>query len=221
MVKIKDIPRLERPREKLQKYGPGKLSNSELLAILLGSGTKGINVIELANKILKKFGADKIANSSFNDLEKFFGLGQAKACILVACFELGKRLLKDKKSVLILSPEMAWQELKDIRDHKKEHFVVFYLDARHQIIKKDIISIGSLNASLVHPREVFEPAVKNLAAQIIIAHNHPSGETEPSENDIEITRRLVEAGKILGIEIIDHIIVTKNSFLSFAEKKLL
>ncbi len=226
MPRIKDIPRIERPREKLQKYGPGKLSNSELLAILLGTGIKGTNVVELANKILKKFGGNKIADLSFEDLKNFSGLGPAKACEIVACFELGKRLLKDKKSVLILSPEAVWQELKDIRDHKKEHFVVFYLDSRNkeigrEEIKREIISIGSLNANLVHPREVFEPAIKNLAAQIIVAHNHPSGDTRPSEDDMAITKRLVEAGKILGIEIIDHIIVSQKGFLSFSEKKLL
>lgn len=221
MVKIKDIPRIERPREKLAKYGPGKLSNSELLAILLGTGTKGQNVIELANKILKKFSSGKMSEAAYEDLKNFSGLGPAKACEIVACFELGKRLLKDKKSILVLSPEAVWQELKNIREHKKEHFVVFYLNTRNQMIEKEIISIGSLNANLVHPREVFEPAVKNLAAQIIIAHNHPSGDAEPSADDIEITRRLVEAGRILGIEIIDHIIVTKKKFLSFCEKKLI
>lgn len=108
-----------------------------------------------------------------------------------------------------------------MRDHKKEHFVIFYLDSRNQEIKREIISVGSLNANLVHPREVFEPAVRNLAAQIILAHNHPSGDPEPSEDDLEITKRLVESGKILGIEIIDHIIVVKNGFLSFKEKKLI
>lgn len=221
MAKIKDIPRVERPREKLAKYGPGKLSNSELLAIILGTGIKGTNVVELANKILKKFGGNRIADMSCGELKIFSGLGAAKACEIVACFELGKRLLKDKKSILILSPEAAWQELKEIRAHKKEHFVVFYLDARNQIIEKEIISIGSLNANLVHPREVFEPAIKNSSAQIIIAHNHPSGDTEPSQDDIEITKRLVESGKILGIEVIDHIIVTKNGFSSFSEKKLI
>lgn len=221
MARIKDIPRVERPREKLAKYGPGKLSNSELLAILLGTGIKGTNVIELANKILKKFGGNKMAGLSYEDLKSFTGLGPAKACEIVACFELGKRLLKDKKSVLILSPEAVWQELREIRTHKKEHFMVFYLDIRNQMIEKEIISIGSLNASLVHPREVFEPAIKNSAAQIIIAHNHPSGDTEPSQDDLEITKRLVEAGKILGIEIIDHIIVSQKSFLSFSERNLI
>ncbi len=218
---IKDLPKVERPREKLMQYGPGKLSNSELLAILLRSGKRGENVIELANKILKRFGKDELPNLTFNDLKDYPGLGPAKACEIIACFELGKRLLKDKKAEIYLKPKEIWEELKDLRDHKKEHFVIFYLDSRNQEIKREIISVGSLNANLVHPREVFEPAVKNSVAQIILAHNHPSGDPEPSEDDLEITKRLVESGKILGIEVIDHIIVVKNGFLSFKEKNLI
>jgi len=218
---IKDLPKVERPREKLMQYGPEKLSNSELLAILLRSGKRGENVIELANKILKRFSKDELPNLTFNDLKDYSGLGPAKACEIVACFELGKRLLKDKKAEIYLKPKEIWEELKDLRDHKKEHFVIFYLDSRNQEIKREIISVGSLNANLVHPREVFEPAVKHLAAQIILAHNHPSGDPEPSEDDLEITKRLTESGKILGIEVIDHIIVVKNGFLSFKEKNLI
>jgi DNA repair protein RadC len=218
---IKDLPKVERPREKLMQYGPEKLSNSELLAILLRSGTKDENVVELANKILKRFGSNQLPNLNFEDLRDYPGLGPAKACEIVACFELGKRLLKDKKAEIYLKPKEVWEELKDLRDHKKEHFVVFYLDSRNQEIKREIVSVGSLNANLVHPREVFEPAVRNLAAQIILAHNHPSGDPEPSEDDLEITKRLVESGKILGIEVVDHIIVVKNGFLSFKEKKLI
>lgn len=218
---IKDLPKVERPREKLMQYGPEKLSNSELLAILLRSGKKGENVIELANKILKRFSKDALPNLTFNDLKDYPGLGPAKACEIVACFELGKRLLKDKKAEIYLKPKEIWEELKDLRDNKKEHFVIFYLDSRNQEIKREIISVGSLNANLVHPREVFEPAVRNLAAQILLAHNHPSGDPEPSEDDLEITKRLVESGKILGIEVVDHIIVVKNGFLSFKEKNLI
>lgn len=220
MTKIKDLPKIERPREKLARYGPEKLSNSELLAILLRTGGKNLNVVELANKILKKFKSDDLPIASLQELKSTYGLGSAKACEIVACFELGRRLLKNKKSVLLLSPHDVWNELKDLRDQKKEHFVIFYLDTRNQEIKREIISIGSLNANLVHPREVFEPAVKNLAAQIIISHNHPSGNCEPSEDDLIITKKLVESGKILGIEIIDHIIVSKDNYFSFKDKGL-
>lgn len=171
--KIKDLPKIERPREKLIHYGPARLSNSELLAIVLRSGKKGENVVDLANKILKHFKVENLPVVSFDDLKAFPGLGPAKACEILACFELGKRLLKGKAAGLYLKPEDVYKELRDIREHKKEHFVIFFLDSRNQEIKRDIISVGSLNASLVHPREVFEPAVKNLAAQVILAHNLP------------------------------------------------
>lgn len=220
-MKIKDLPKVDRPREKLEKYGPEKLSNSELLAILLGTGVKGVNVVELSNKILRKFSNGGLAKASFKELKNTFGLGEAKACEISACFELGRRLLQNKQSALLLTPKDVWDELKDIRDHKKEHFVVFFLDSRNQEIKREIISVGSLNANLVHPREIFEPAVRHLAAQIVIAHNHPSGDPEPSEEDLIITKRLSEAGKIMGIEIIDHIIVTKTDRFSFKEKALI
>jgi len=220
-MKIKDLPKIDRPREKLGKYGPERLSNSELLAILLGTGTKGVNVVELSNKILKKFSGDGLSKANVKELKDTFGLGSAKACEIVACFELGRRLLQNKQSSLLLSPKDVWDELKDLRDHKKEHFVIFFLDSRNQEIKREIISIGSLNGNLVHPREVFEPAVRYLAAQIIIAHNHPSGDSEASEDDLETTRQLTEAGKILGIEIIDHIIVTKSNYFSFKNEKLI
>jgi len=218
---IKDLPRAERPREKLARYGPARLSNSELLAILLRSGKKGENVMKLAHKILRKFKAEKLPNLKFNDFKNYPGLGPAKACQIAACFELGKRLLKGKKTQIYLSPQDVWQELSDIRDYKKEHFVVFYLDSRQQKIKKEIISIGILNANLVHPREVFEPAVRHLAAQILLAHNHPSGSLKPSADDLAVTKRLVQAGHILDISVLDHIIVTSQGFFSFKEKGLL
>jgi len=220
-MKIKDLPKVDRPREKLEKYGPEKLSDSELLAILLRTGAKGINVVELARKILGKFSGSGLAKASLKDLKNTFGLGTAKACEIVACFELGRRLLQNKKSQIYLTPKDVWNELKDIRDNKKEHFVIFFLDARNQEIKREIVSVGSLNANLVHPREVFEPAVRHLAAQVILAHNHPAGDLRPSEQDIEITKRLAEAGHILGIDIVDHIIVSQSGFLSFKQKKLI
>ncbi|MFH1565808.1 MAG: DNA repair protein RadC [bacterium] len=220
-MKIKDLPKIERPREKLEKYGPERLSNSELLALLLRTGSKDLNVVEFSKKILKKFSGDDLSKATVRELKDTFGLGTAKACEIVACFELGRRLLQNKQSVLLFSPKDVWEELKDIRDNKKEHFMVFFLDSRNQEIKREIVSIGSLNANLVHPREVFEPAVRYLAAQIIIAHNHPSGDPEPSEEDLEITKKLVASGKILDIEILDHIIVVKDGFFSFKEKKLI
>src|SRR3989338_5638197 len=220
-MKIKDLPKIDRPREKLEKYGPERLSDSELLAILLRTGSEGINVVELSGKILRKFSGAGLAKASVKELKNTFGLGSAKACEIVACYELGHRHLQNKQSVLLLSPKDVWDELKDIRDNKKEHFVIFFLDSRNQEIKREIISVGSLNTNLVHPREVFEPAVRHLAAQVIIAHNHPAGDPSPSQEDSDIKKQLVNAGKILGIEIIDNVIVTKDKFLSMKQKGIL
>jgi len=220
-VKIQDLPKVDRPREKLEQYGPERLSNSELLAVILRTGTKGMNVVELSQKILRKFNGTRLADAPVAELKATFGLGAAKACEIAACFELGRRLLQSKKSVLLLTPQDVWNELKDIRDNKKEHFVVFFLDSRNQEIKRDIVSVGTLDASIIHPREVFEPAIRHLAAQVIIAHNHPSGDPEPSVEDVAITKKLTEAGKLLGIELLDHIIVTKSVFLSLKERNLI
>ncbi len=173
-MKIKDIPKIDRPREKLERYGVEKLKDAELLAILLRTGTKDINVLKLSEKILNKFKNQKFENVSIDDLKKIHGLGSVKACEIIACFELGRRMLKDKKSSILLTPKDVWQRMEDIRDSKKEHFVVFYLDSRNQEIQREIISIGTLNESLVHPREVFEGAIKNNASSIIVVHNHPS-----------------------------------------------
>jgi DNA repair protein RadC len=218
---VRDLPKTERPREKLLKYGPSKLLNSELLAILLRTGKKGENVIEMAKRFLKRYGAQNLPNLDIKKLQEFPGIGPAKACEIIACFELGKRLLQNKIAEIYLKPTDIWEELKDLRHHKKEHFVIFYLDSRNQEIRREVISVGTLNTNLVHPREVFEPAVANLAAQIIIAHNHPSGDPEPSEDDLKITKQLIEAGKILGIEVLDHIIIAKDKYLSFKDKGLL
>ncbi|MFH2067935.1 MAG: DNA repair protein RadC [Candidatus Omnitrophota bacterium] len=218
---IKDLARVERPREKLIQYGPARLSNKELLAIILRTGGRNESVLELAGRVIRSCKSEDLSSVSYAEIRKISGIGPAKACEIMACFELGRRLLKGKVASLFLKPEDVWKELKDIRTLKKEHFIIFYLDSRNQQIEREIISVGSLNASLVHPREVFEPAVRIHAAQVILAHNHPSGNPEPSRDDLEINRRLAEAGKILGIEVIDHIIVTAAGYLSFKEKNLI
>lgn len=218
---IKDMPRVERPREKMMRYGPDKLSEEELLAIILRTGTRQRGVLELAGDVLKKFGYKDIANVGFRELCGVPGLGQARSCEIRAVFELGRRYLGGKKAGIYLKPRDIWEELRDIREQKKEHFIVFYLDTRNQEIKRDIVSIGTLNYNLVHPREVFEPAVRNLAASVIVAHNHPSGCLEPSDEDLSLTKRLVQAGKLLGIELLDHVIVARGGFCSFKEKNLI
>lgn len=218
---IKNLHKIEQPRERLEKYGPDKLSDAELLAILLRTGPKGIGVLDLSKKILRQFMGVKLANTGFKELKNFYGLGPAKACEIVACFELGRRMLKDKQSMLILSPQEVWVQLKDVRAQHKEHFAVFFLDTQNQEIKREIISIGTLNSSLIHPREVFEPAIKHLASHIILAHNHPSGSLEPSDEDLAVTKRLCDAGRLLGIEVLDHVIATGRGYASFKEKNLL
>lgn len=220
-MKMKDLPKIERPREKLARYGASKLTGSELLAIILGSGSGKLNVLELAGKILGKLGAKGLSSADLADLKNISGLGSARASALVSCFELGRRFLKDEKNHLIVSPETVCQELRYLSSRKKEHFAVFCLDAQNRMIKKEIVSIGTLTASLIHPREVFEPAIVNLAASVIIAHNHPSGIIDPSEDDLKITARLVEAGKILGIQLLDHVIFFQNIFFSFKNQNLI
>lgn len=212
---------MERPREKLMRYGPEKLSDEELLAVVLRTGTRGTGVLDMAGQLLRRFGRSDIAKAGFAELRAAPGLGPARSCELLAAFELGRRYLNGKKAGIYLKPRDIWEELRDIRDQKKEHFIVFYLDTRNQEIKRDIVSIGTLNYNLVHPREVFEPAVKNLAASVIVAHNHPSGCLEPSDEDLSLTKRLAQAGKLLGIEVLDHVIVTREGFMSFKQKGLL
>lgn len=218
---IKNLHKIEQPREKLQKYGAERLSDAELFAILLRTGPKGSGVLELSKKILRQLPGVRLANAGYKELRQIYGLGPAKACEIVACFELGRRMLKDKKASLIISPREVWEQCRDIWASKKEHFVVFFLDTQNQEIKRELISIGTLNASLIHPREVFEPAIKYLASHIILCHNHPSGSLEPSDEDLAVTKRLTDSGKLLGIEVIDHVIITSRGYMSFKEKNLL
>lgn len=220
-MKILDLPKVDRPRERLEKYGIDKLSDAEVVALFLCTGIKGVNVVDLSKKILKKVSTLGSKNITINNLLEIKGLGKVKAGQIIACLEFGRRLFQNKKSKLILSPQSVWVEMRDLSLSKKEHFVVFFLDVQNQIIKKDIISIGILDTSLVHPREVFEPAIKYSTAQIILAHNHPSNNLEPSPEDISVTRRLIRAGEIIGIEILDHVIVTKDSYFSLKEANLI
>lgn len=215
--RMKDLPAVDRPREKLLKYGPDKLDDAELLAIVLGSGVRGMNVRTLARKILREQ-KQKLSELTIEDLKNTKGLGPAKAAQVVAVMELGRRLFGDKLEAQILSPEDVWKQCADFRTSKKEHFVAFYLNTRNVVIEREIISIGTLNASLVHPREVFEPAVRLHAAAIILAHNHPSGNTDPSPEDLEVTDRLARAGELLGIKVLDHIVITNKDWFSIIDR---
>lgn len=223
MSKIKNLPKHERPREKLIEKGATALKDKELLAILLGTGRAGKNVIEVAAEILEKHKMKKLLALSYSEMAKIKGIGPAKATALLAAFEITKRALavEDNNLPMINSAKDAVAQLQELRSAKKEHFIVLYLNARNQLIFKETISVGTLNASLIHPREVFEPAVRYLAAQVVIAHNHPAGDPSPSQEDLELTKQLVDAGKLLGIELKDHVVVSKTNFFSFADHKLL
>ena len=218
---LSHLEKLDRPREKLARYGALKLSNAELLALIITTGTKGVPVTELAQQILKTYHPTELPNATLKDLHFTSGLGISKSCQIIACFELGRRLLTSSKREPLLTPQHIWAACSDIRDLKKEHLVSFCLDAHNQTLERTLVSIGTANSTMVHPREVFEPAIRNLASSVIIVHNHPSGNPEPSHEDIQLTERLVSAGKILGITLQDHVIITSQGFLSFQQRNLL
>jgi DNA repair protein RadC len=222
---VRDLPRQERPRERLQKFGPEALSAQELLALVIGWGIPKKSVMNIAQELLAKFGNIKaISNATIEELSQIKGIGLAKAAQLKACFELGKReeLEPELKNFDIKDPESVVRAIRaSIKDKAKEHFKLILLNPRNKIIGISTISIGTLNASLVHPREVFKDAIMHSAASVVLAHNHPSGDPEPSEDDLKITKKLVDSGKILGIEVLDHIIIAKNGFKSLANEGLI
>lgn len=227
---VHDLPKSDRPRERLKSMGADKISSQELLAVILGKGIKGESVLVTVQKLLHRFGnLQKVFEASLEDLMKIRGIGFAKACQLIASFELSRRLLKEnvemekervKKNAITSPSEIVKFIQSEIDDYSKEHFFVISFDVRNRILGIDRTSKGTLSASLVHPRETFESAIRRHAAQIIVAHNHPSGDCEPSEDDVRITKRLYEAGKIMGIELLDHIVVTKDDFTSLKDKNL-
>jgi DNA repair protein RadC len=217
--RIRDLPKVDRPRERLQRKGPEALSDSELLAVLLGSGMPGKNVLEVAEHLLRKFGGKGLFEASFDDLRQVPGIGEVKATQLIAAFELSKRVLlgQQEDAILVETPEDVYNLSKRIRSLKKEHFLAYLLDARNVVIAEETISVGTLTMALVHPREVFEPAVRHSAAGIVLVHNHPSGDPTPGDDDHRLTERLIQAGKLMGIEILDHVIVTQSEYTSLKE----
>ena len=221
---IHDLPKDERPRERLVKFGEQALSAQELLQLILGRGVAGESVAVTAQKLLAQFGSlQKLAEASIEELSFIKGIGLAKAAQIRAAFEIGRRLSTQApsyKSKELTDPEKVYRLIKSkLRDYHKEHFYIIALNSRNYSIAE--VSVGSLNASIVHPREVFAEAIKNKAASVVFAHNHPSGDPEPSEDDLLLTKKLVESGKILGIEVFDHIIVVKDDFFSFKNKGLI
>ncbi|WP_417899430.1 DNA repair protein RadC [Bacillus haimaensis] len=219
---IRDFPEDERPRERLMQDGPQSLSNHELLAIMLRTGSKDESVLQLANRLLTTFeGLRLLKDASVDEMMSIKGIGSAKAVQIMAAVELGRRIhrLQYEDRYVIRSPEDAANYvMEDMRFLTQEHFVCLYLNTKNQVLHQQTIFIGSLNASIVHPREVFKEAFRRSAASFICLHNHPSGDPSPSREDIDVTKRLNECGKLIGIELLDHLIIGDQKFISLKEK---
>jgi len=221
--RIKDLPKIERPRERLISKGPANLKDEELLAILLRTGREGKNVLELAKQILRKYSKKRLLRMRYEDLVKIKGINEAKACTILAAQELIKRALEvnNESLPIVSSVKDVVLQVSYLREKTREHLMAIYLNARNELLFRKHVFAGTLNANLVHPREIFSEALKQNAASVILVHNHPSGDAEPSQDDLEITKRILEAGKIMGIDVLDHIIITKTKVFSFKEKGLI
>ena len=221
-MKLKDIPGSERPREKLLKYGRENLTDSELLAILLKTGTKGENVCELAIRVLKELGSlENLKDISIESLTNIKGIGQTKALELLVLYELSKRIYYKNSGAAkekYTTPYSIYEKNKYLFDNlKQEHFYCLYLNSKKELIERKLLFMGTLNKSVVHPREIFKEAYKLSASSIVCMHNHPSGNFTPSNEDINLTNSLVKLGQINGIPVIDHLIITDEGYYSFYE----
>lgn len=222
---MKALPETERPREKLIEKGAASLSNQELLAILLRTGTQGLSAIDLATRILCEGsgGLGHLGRCRVDELIRIEGVGKAKACQLLAALELGKRMSKLDAPLRIdihAPKDVADRYMSEMRFLDREVFKVLYLNTKNEIIRDEAVSVGSLNASIVHPREVFKPAIVHSSNAVILMHNHPSGNPSPSQEDIQITKRLSEAGELIGIKVLDHIVIGDGRYYSLKENGL-
>lgn len=217
VLRLRDLPPNEKPREKMLALGASGLSVSELIAVLIGTGTKREDVREMSERILREYG-ERTLTGTLNPqtLSKDLNIPLGKALQIAACAELGRRFFQKNERGLatVRTPSDVFDYLKDMRDLSKEHLRGLYLNNQHKVIHDETISIGTIDTNIVHPREVFKPALEYSAVAMILAHNHPSGSLEPSKADVEITEQLIRSGKIMGIQLLDHIIVTKDGFAS-------
>ena len=221
---IKDLPTDERPRERLARYGPEALSPAELLAILLRTGTRERSAIDLAQHLIAKFdGLKGVGEASIERLAEVHGIGPAKAIQIKAAIELGKRVsVSENNKRAIRSPEDVFTLVGPrLHGDKQEHFIGVFLDTRNQVIRDEYITTGGLDSSLIHPRELFKRAVDYVCSSVIVCHNHPSGDPTPSQEDVDVTRRLVEAGKIVGIDVLDHVVVGDGRWISLKDRGLM
>jgi DNA repair protein RadC len=219
-MRIKDISLENRPRERMEKQGVKVLSDSELLAVILQKGTREENVIDMSNRLISKYGVNKLSSCSLKELQEIKGIGKAKASQIIALFEFNKRHSLSKQNG---KPIKSAKDVFDYAHPKldgadKEHFMILHLDTRNRVIKDEIISVGTLNSSLIHPREVFKSAIKESANSVILVHNHPSGESDPSKEDKAITEKLFSAGELLSIKVLDHVIIGNETYYSFNEQ---
>ncbi|HTR19152.1 MAG TPA: DNA repair protein RadC [Candidatus Paceibacterota bacterium] len=217
ILKLRDLPPAEKPREKLLALGASALSVAELISLVLGNGTTKEDVRTMSERIVREYGERSLAGDTDPEkLSKDLGIPLVKAMQIAACAELGRRFFSknERGLVVVRTASDVFDYLKDMRDLSKEHLRGLYLDNQHKVIHDEVISIGTIDANLVHPREVFKPALEYSAVAVILAHNHPSGSTEPSEADIGITKQLVQSGKIMGIQLLDHVIITRTAFAS-------
>lgn len=220
---IHEMPPSERPQERLIRYGSGALSNSELIALILRTGTPSENILSLSNRILSQFDLPALARATVPELKSISGIADAKACQITAIFELARRFssLPEEPRPAFTSPRTCYSLIAPrLSGLKQEHFLCLYLDIKKRLIREETISIGTLDTSVVHPRDVFKGAVSHSASSIVLAHNHPSGDPEPSDEDITLTRTLVDAGRLMGISVLDHIIVGDGRFVSLCERGL-
>jgi DNA repair protein RadC len=221
VLRVRDMAEEERPRERMIRNGPGSLSVSELVAILWGVGSRNEDVLAMARRTLREYGEKAIINElSPERLSQTANIPLNKACQIIASLELGRRFYAKRPSgqpTHIRNAKQAYQHLRDIGRSQKEQLRGLYLDSRYQVVHDEVISVGSLTSNVVHPREVFQPALERGAVAIILAHNHPSGRLEPTTADIEITEQLIAAGKVLGIELLDHLVVTATKHVSIMD----
>lgn len=222
-MRIHDFDPESRPRERFLNFGPASLSSAELLAIILRSGTKNLNIIDTCNEIIARFGLEKLADTTLSELQEIKGVGEAKAMQIKAVFELNNRLhFSLNKNKRIQAARDVYEYMSGrIPDEMKEHLFVLHLNTKNQIIKSELVAVGTLNASLIHPREVFKSAIRESSHAIILVHNHPSGDVEPSNADRQVTELLKKASAVIQIDLLDHIIIGKTGWFSFRESCLL
>jgi len=223
VLRVRDLPKEQKPREKLAAYGPSQLQVAELVAIILGVGTTKEDVLAMSERILKEYGEKAIIQETDpHKLSLALNIPLTKACRLIASFELGRRYFTKRsgRAVYVRNAHQAYQYFKGMGALKKEQLRGLYLNSRYQVIHDELISVGSLTANIVHPREVFQPALEHGAVALILAHNHPSANLRPSQADVEVTQQLISAGKLLGIDVLDHLIVTERSFKSIKQEDL-